>query len=1044
MVRKRKEVRLEERLLLHAWVNDLLGYERTKDLLKGFREVDEGFDAHDTSGVYRYLTSHSEQVKVPFEDLRRYDDNIRRHLEKINRLRAEPVTLRYFQHLSLLYTEIFLDRYSKAPTTLASELNEFARQMDSGAESFTQDDLGKLAFWMATGSGKTLLMHLNYHQFLHYDTAPLDNILLITTNEDLTEQHLDEMSLSGIPCERFTPEESGLRLAEKDMVRATEITKLTEEKKGQGVSVDVEAFEGRNLILVDEGHRGLSVSDSKAAAVWSRLRERLAEQGFTFEYSATFGQAVQASKSEALADEYGKAILFDYSYRHFHGDGYGKDFEVLNLKNQNEEYTDLLLLGNLISFYEQRRFFSENREQAKEYNLESPLWVFVGSRVNAVYTANKQARSDVLTVLRFLHRFLRNEGGWSVETVEKLLAGETGLDNSADQDAFEGRFRYLKERNTSPEEIFDGILREVFHAGAGASLQVSDIKGAEGELGLKVSGDNRYFGLVYIGDTSAFKKLLEEEPGMPVEEDAISSSSLFEDIEADDSPVNLLIGARKFTEGWSSWRVSAMGLLNIGKSEGSQIIQLFGRGVRLKGRDFLMKRSEALDGKPPRHLELLETLNIFAVEANYMAQFREYLEREGVDPEGYEDIELPIRENKEFLNRGLLVPKVPEKDTFAGNKRLLLDATEDIKVSLDLSARAETLGMSGEKVATESAKAGVEQRISEKHLSMLDWETIHLDLLDHKDRKGFHNLVIQPCVPREIMSRSEPAYRLVADASLAAPKDFLGLGRLQQTVQEILRKYTETFYRVRQQRWDSDHMVAEELTAEHENFADYTVKVRRSKEELIGEIESLIEQEREIYERDLDRPPTLHFDRHLFQPLLVENGDDVKSSPPALNPSEKSFASALRRYCQNKNGASSPDREIFLLRNLSRGKGIGFFNTLGFYPDFILWVREGGGQRVVFVEPHGMRNDPAPEHNDKVRLYRELETLSQSIAARQGLENLTLDSYIISATPFEELKKQWSGGWSRERFAEEHILFEDELEATMSLLIEGSNSKHRG
>lgn len=99
---------------------------------------------------------------------------------------------------------------------------------------------------------------------------------------------------------------------------------------------------------------------------------------------------------------------------------------------------------------------------------------------------------------------------------------------------------------------------------------------------------------------------------------------------------------------------------------------------------------------------------------------------------------------------------------------------------------------------------------------------------------------------------------------------------------------------------------------------------------------------------------------------------------------------------------------------------------------------------MVFVEPHGMRNDPAPEHNDKVRLYRELETLSQSIAARQGLENLTLDSYIISATPFEELKKQWSGGWTRERFAEEHILFEDELEATMSLLIEGSNSKHRG
>jgi len=41
-------------------------------------------------------------------------------------------------------------------------------------------------------------------------------------------------------------------------------------------------------------------------------------------------------------------------------------------------------------------------------------------------------------------------------------------------------------------------------------------------------------------------------------------------------PVNrfacpLLIGAKKFIEGWSSWRVSAMALLNIGSGEGSKL-----------------------------------------------------------------------------------------------------------------------------------------------------------------------------------------------------------------------------------------------------------------------------------------------------------------------------------------------------------------------------------------------------------------------------------------------------------------------------------------
>jgi len=68
------------------------------------------------------------------------------------------------------------------------------------------------------------------------------------------------------------------------------------------------------------------------------------------------------------------------------------------------------------------------------------------------------------------------------------------------------------------------------------------------------------------------------------------SPSLFDAVNARDSAVNFLIGSRKFTQGWSCWRVSAMGLLNIGVNEGTQIIQLFGRGVRLKGKEYSLKR----------------------------------------------------------------------------------------------------------------------------------------------------------------------------------------------------------------------------------------------------------------------------------------------------------------------------------------------------------------------------------------------------------------------------------------------------------------------
>ena len=169
---------------------------------------------------------------------------------------------------------------------------------------FTETDIEKLAFWMATGAGKTLIMHINYYQYLHYCKEGLDNVVLITTNEGLSEQHMQEMNKSGIPCEPFKIEANRAGHT-RDVVWIIDIHKLVEKKKGQGVSVPVEVFEGRNLVFVDEGHTGTR-SDGET---WRARRKRLAESGFTFEYSATFGQALAAAKKDDLVDEYGKAIV---------------------------------------------------------------------------------------------------------------------------------------------------------------------------------------------------------------------------------------------------------------------------------------------------------------------------------------------------------------------------------------------------------------------------------------------------------------------------------------------------------------------------------------------------------------------------------------------------------------------------------------------------------------------------------------------------------------------------------------------------------------
>jgi hypothetical protein len=99
---------------------------------------------------------------------------------------------------------------------------------------------------------------------------------------------------------------------------------------------------------------------------------RLAKQVSPLNTALTFGQALSAARNDPLTAEYGKAIVFDYSYRYFYGDGYGKDFRILNLQDEtDEDKTDLLLLGNLLSFYEQQRLFDEQAEVLRPYNWKS-------------------------------------------------------------------------------------------------------------------------------------------------------------------------------------------------------------------------------------------------------------------------------------------------------------------------------------------------------------------------------------------------------------------------------------------------------------------------------------------------------------------------------------------------------------------------------------------------------------------------------------------------------------------------------------------------
>jgi len=277
------------------------GFKPLRELLKNARQ---GYGDDGQSHFYQVVAGQA-GLRLPVVKLAEYDLRIKGYVERLNQGRTPKVQLLYFQWLAALFSEYFLDRYFGETEALRKELNRFVTELLLPVDmAFEDDDLSKLAFWMATGSGKTLIMHMNIWQAQHYAGKAgrkFDNVLLVTPNEGLSRQHLGELAKSGIAARHYGESASGLLTTSELPVTVIEITKLTENKRGGGLSVDVEAFGPNNLLFVDEGHRGAS------GEVWRTLRERVAEQGFTFEYSATFGQIVNGAsdddKHRALLDE---------------------------------------------------------------------------------------------------------------------------------------------------------------------------------------------------------------------------------------------------------------------------------------------------------------------------------------------------------------------------------------------------------------------------------------------------------------------------------------------------------------------------------------------------------------------------------------------------------------------------------------------------------------------------------------------------------------------------------------------------------------------
>jgi hypothetical protein len=272
-------------------------------------------------------------------------------------------------------------------------------------------------------------------------------------------------------------------------------------------------------------------------------------------------------------------------------------------------------------------------------------------------------------------------------------------------------------------------------------------------------------------------------------------------------------------------------------------------------------------------------------------------------------------------------------------------------------------------------------------------------------------------------------YQLQCPPAMLEVTSFEDVGRLEQIALMILRKYVERFYVRAYRRWEQDQLTYQVLDEDDGNLVGaYEARVKRSAVEFLQTLREM-RDDPALYAGDDDLPHRVHFDRHLYLPLLLEDSSAaqvVKYSPPGLNPGERDFVVQLREYVGAKEGQMAledHDCELFLLRNQARGRGVGFLvNDEQFFPDFILWLKRPERQNIVFVDPHGLVIGSNLAINPKVQFYRTIKEYERNLNHRAGRDDITLDSYIISQTSFEDLKRQ-TGISSHPEFNQLHVYF---------------------
>ncbi|GAA8964432.1 DEAD/DEAH box helicase family protein [Helicobacter pylori] len=543
---------------------------------------------------------NTNEINEPLErlDFKSFDSNKElldyQQQALINAFRMLVAYFRDFKGSKKEFYAFYQERYSFANCDFThKKLNSLLKshfKVENQRVSF-ENFINRLAFYMATGSGKTIVI-IKLVELLsvaiRMGLIPKKNIMFFSANENLIKQFEKEIEKynRGKDFSKQIDFKNLKSITHKDFHRAPKgfFEKIAlfyyradlmndEESKENLLNYKDYWDNGENYVILDEAHKG-NKSESKRQAIFSLLSLK----GFLFNFSATFTE-----ESDLITS------VYNLSVGEWVKLGYGKESVLLkknnlnafkDLKDLNDREKEIALLKALLLLGMQKRYKTEGY-------FHDPLMLVFTHSVNV-------ENSDAEIFFKTLVRVIENDNGNDFlkakeDLLEELKDPEFLFSANKDKDY---KVKVFKEGLKSMD--FKGLKEEVFYANSGHIEVIINPKNNQ-EIAFKLNTSDKVFCLIKIGDITEW--ICEKLKSVKVVSKNLSfkEESYFSQI--DRSSINILVGSRTFETGWDSTRPSVILFLNIGLDDDAKklVKQSFGRGVRIESLKNQRQRLAYLD-----------------------------------------------------------------------------------------------------------------------------------------------------------------------------------------------------------------------------------------------------------------------------------------------------------------------------------------------------------------------------------------------------------------------------------------------------------------